>query len=54
MKDTYAKMKASYSIDKKIEKEFTALAQKLAINKSGLIEKYIERWISENKNKTLK
>lgn len=54
MKDTYAKMKASYSIDKEVEKEFSRIASELAVNKSALIEKYMQRWIAENKDRKLK
>jgi len=54
MKNTDTKMRASFSVDKKVEKQFTKLTADLAINKSSLIEKYMLRWISENKDRTLK
>lgn len=45
------KTRANFSIDKKMEKEFSELAQRLAVNKSGLIELYIQQWIKENKQR---
>ena len=53
-KDTHTKARSNFSVDKKIDKEFNALTEKLAINKSALIEKYMVRWIADNRDKTLK
>lgn len=53
-KDTHTKARSNFSVDKKVDKDFNALTEKLAINKSALIEKYMLRWIVENKDRELK
>ena len=37
------KAKASFSIDEDLDKRFRSITNELAVNRSGLIEKYIER-----------
>lgn len=51
MKKQYTKIKVNYSIDKTIENDFSIQADRLAINKSALIEKLIRKWIKDNKNR---
>ena len=45
------KIKVNYSVDKDTENRFSKLADKLAINKSALIEKFMAKWTEENKNR---
>lgn len=46
------KTPTNFSIDKELKKEFTKITQRLAVNKSALIELYIEQWVAENKDRT--
>lgn len=45
------KTKVNYSVDKDTEVQFSKLADKLAINKSALIEKFMSKWTEENKKR---
>ena len=45
------RIKVSYSVDKATAKEFSKEAERLAVNRSALIEKLMERWIKENKER---
>lgn len=47
----HTKTKVNYSVDKDTENQFSKLADKLAINKSALIEKFMAKWIEENKKR---
>ncbi len=51
MRKKHTKVKVSYSIDKDIEKQFNEQADRLAINRSALVEKFIQRWTKENKDR---
>ncbi len=50
-KQDYNKTSTNFSIDKELKKEFTEVAERLAVNKSALIELYIQKWVNENKNR---
>ena len=45
------RIKVSYSVDKATAKEFSKEAERLAVNRSALNEKLMERWIKENKER---
>lgn len=45
------KTKVNYSVDKYTENKFSQLADKLAINKSALIEKFMAKWTEDNKKR---
>ena len=51
MKTAHTKTKVNYSVDKGTEKEFSEVADRLAINKSALIEKFMAKWTKENKDR---
>lgn len=46
-----SRVKVNYSVDKDTESEFSAQADRLAINKSALIEKFMAKWTKENKDR---
>lgn len=49
MKNIYkTKKKVNYSINTKIIENFNLIADKKSINKSKLIENFIQNWINEN------
>ena len=52
-KDTqgFTKKRANFSIDKKLEDEFTEVAFRLAVNKSALVERYIRQWVEKNRDR---
>jgi len=43
------KKKVNYNVSESIIKDFNELAKKKAINKSQLIENFIEGWVEKNK-----
>jgi hypothetical protein len=45
------KERANYSIDQKILQEFNAETKKQAINKSALLEQFMQNWVKQNKNR---
>lgn len=47
--NNYTKTIINYSINKDLLKEFNRIAKEKAINKSGLIELYIKKWVEEQK-----
>jgi len=51
MKTTHTKTKVNYSVDKDTESKFSELADRLAINKSALIEKFMAKWTADNKDR---
>jgi hypothetical protein len=51
MKTTHTKTKVNYSVDKDTESKFSKLADRLAINKSALIEKFMAKWTADNKDR---
>lgn len=46
-----SRVKVNYSVDKDTEQEFSVQADRLAINKSALIEKFMAKWTKENKDR---
>ncbi len=50
-KTTHKKSSTNFSIDIALEKEFTEIAARLAVNKSALLELYIRQWVAANKDR---
>lgn len=44
------RVKANYTFDKDVKKEFDLLCKEKSINKSALIEKWLKKFIEESKN----
>ena len=45
------RVKVNYSVDKDTESKFSEQAERLAINKSALIEKFMAKWTKENEKR---
>lgn len=43
------RVKANYTFEKAIKDKFDSICSKKCINKSALLEKYIEKFIEENR-----
>lgn len=48
---SHTKIKVNHSVDKDIEKKFSEVADRLAVNKSALIEKFMAKWTKENEGR---
>ena len=50
-KQELTRIKVNYSVDKDTESKFSEQAERLAINKSALIEKFMAKWTKDNENR---
>ena len=50
-KNELNKTPTNFSVDKELKKEFTEVARRLAVNKSALIELYIQQGVKDNRDR---